>query len=168
MEYIKRNINQEIARAQWINTEWTDGRDCNANNRLKLFNNRDYNIDLIQINQDDFSNIVLPAHAHKYINCRKELTLQNLYDQLKKSLPDTNVKDTCQERINYILDHFNSYRNSTFLEGLFMFITTNLELSVNNTYQLKGYFTGSFHQFAAYALWIIRNYFKPLRLYLIQ
>lgn len=168
MEYIERNIDQGIARDQWNNTEWADRRDSNANDRLELFNNRDYNVDLIQINQDDFSNIVLPAHAHKFINCSHEHTLHNLYDQLQKSPPDSNVKDSCQERVNHILDHFDSYSSSTFVEGKFMFITTNLELSVNDTYQLKGYFAGGFHQFAAYTLWIIRNSFRPLRLFLIQ
>ena len=168
MQYVQQNIHQEVVRNQWDKTEWADRRDGNANDRLELFNKKDYNVNLVQISQDDFSKIVLPAHAHKFINCSHELTLQNLYDQLRKSPPDFNVEDTCQGRIEHILNYFNAHTNSTFVEGKFMFITTNLELSVNDTYQLKGYYAGGFHQFAGYVLWIIRNSFRPLRLYLIE
>lgn len=169
MEYIERNIDQEIARDQWNKTEWADRHDGNANKRLKLFNTKSFHLDLVQITEDDFGSIILPAHHENYIYCSHELTLQTLVNQFKEKPPDNNIKDKCHKRIDHILDYLKSnYSNSAFVKGKFMFITTNLELSVNDTYQLKGYFAGGFHQFAAYALWIIRNSFRPIRLYLIK
>lgn len=169
MEHIKRNINQQIARDQWNESEWPDRHDSNANKRLELFNRETFNVDVVQITEKDFENIVLPAHHEGYIHCSHELTLQKLLNRFAEKLPDSETMDKCQKRINHILDYFDSnFTDSIFVQGKFMFITTNLELSVNNNYLNNGYYTGSFHQFAAYALWIVKNSFKPLRLYLIQ
>jgi hypothetical protein len=169
VDYIERDFDQQLARTQWNETEWKDKRDDNANKRLQLFNNRTYGVDLVEIGEEDFSSIVLPAHAHQYVNCAHETTLQKLVDRFETKLPDSTINDTCQDRISHILNYFDSnYANSTFLQGKFMFITKNLELSVNDNYTKTGYYTGSFHQFAAYAIWIVNNTFRPLRLYLIS
>ncbi len=169
VDYIERNFDQQLARNLWNETEWKDKRDDNANKRLELFNNRIYQVDLVEILEEDFPSIVLPAHAHKYVNCTHETTLQKLVDRFKLKLPDPTINDTCQDRISHILNYFDSNcANTTFIQGKFMFITRNLELSVNDNYNKTGYFTGSFHQFAAYALWIVNNSFKPLRLFFIN
>ena len=169
VKYIQRNIDQQLVREEWTRTEWKDKRDDNANKRMERFNNRTYGVDLVEISEEDFSNIVLPAHAHQYVNFAHETTLRKLIDRFKTKLRDSTINDTCQDRISHILDHFNSnYSNSSFLQGKFMFMTENLELSVNENYTKVGYYAGSFHQFAAYALWIVNNTFKPLRLYFIN
>ncbi len=169
MKIINANIDQQIVRDQWKNAEWEDRRDGNANNRLGKFLSNKYRVNLIELSQSDFTEIFLPEHAHKFIRCNSEISLNSLIEKFKLKLPDTTIKDECSDRIGYLTDYFDliSSKNN-FLEGKFMFITRNLELSVKSSYKNSGYYTGSFHQFAAYALWLVQNSYKPIRLYLIE
>ena len=170
MEYIKHNINQQSVRDLWNDHEWSDRHDGNANDRLEIFNTKTFKVDLIQIDENEFDNIVLPAHHEQYIYCQNDITLDGLVNEFKMNkLPNLEAKDKCRERIDYLFQHFDNWFNkSDYLQGKFMFLTKNHELSVQTSYTIDGFYTGSFHQFAAYALWISTKGFKPLRLYLIH
>jgi len=169
MKIIETHINQDLVRQKWIETEWKDKRDESANVRLNRFLKNEYKINLIEVGGSDFETIYLPEHAHEYIKCNTETSLATLVKRFEKNLPDSTINDCCYSRIIYILDYFNSAStNKSFLEGKFMFITKNLNLSVKSNYNNSGFYTGSFHQFAAYALWIVINGYKPIRLYLIE
>ncbi|MEQ9422865.1 MAG: hypothetical protein RJQ09_00500 [Cyclobacteriaceae bacterium] len=170
MEYIEPNINQQPIRDLWKNNEWPDRHDGNANDRLEIFNNKTFNVDLVQIDLSDFDNIVLPAHHEQFIYCSSDLTLAELLNKFKiGKLPNFEAQDKCRTRIQYLYEHFDEWANKfEYLQGKFMFLTKNQQLSVQKSYKFEGYYTGSFHQFAAYSFWISTNEFKPLRLFLIN
>jgi hypothetical protein len=69
-----------------------------------------------------------------------------------------------------VLAYFDAQDNQPeFLKGIHMFVTDDRHLArLGECADFGGgaLYTGSFHQFAAYAAWVTKNGFRPLRLYL--
>ena len=167
LKTIESNIDKYLVVKRWREIEWPDKRDVSANYRLNLLDNGSYKCDLIEINPSDFANIILPDHNHDCIKCN-EITLEDFRTKYFYQFKNLTSSCDCLDRFIHLRDHFDSFSStSDYLEGKFMYLTNNLELSVKSQYKLPGYYTGSFHQFSTYAIWTKFNDDRPLRLFKI-
>lgn len=169
-------IEKNIFISQWAEAEnynSNHGRhDQNACNRINIISDttRTFQISLIEIEANfALDKIIIPYHKssdHLFTtnvngNTLKEFTEKYSYDNLK-----FNNHNACIKSTTYHIERFRNQKNS-FLEGTFMYCTQNVELSPDKNSRKGQYlYAGSFHQFAAYALFIKKFGAIPLRLYL--
>ena len=123
----------------------------------------------IEINEQALTNIILPSHNHTPIQIG---TGQSLADFAKTNtwrIADQSMPCPCLRRIRRPLSYFDDQGSGKgFLHGIFMFVADEPGLALLDQHGISGrdiLYTGSFHQFAAYAIWVHVNGFVPIRLY---
>ena len=160
--------------SDWFQNEWKEDEanyDLNAVNRMKLHLKEDSNFTyrLIQIEESDLDQIVLPHHIHEPVNISTSgMYLSEFIVKFTDKILNQECDNCCSERIRYLIKRFDQFPSELdFIKGNFMYLTDKSELGVKGHYSLPGIYAGSFHQFAAYGAWIHKNGFKPLVSYFL-
>jgi len=168
----KSSFLEKWTKAEVYNKEH-ERNDQNSWDRIKVFSKKNLNIHLVEITPDEtFSNLIIPYHSspnHFFKTRIGGNTLTEFTDKYSYPEDIENSQDKCLERFPY---HFNLFKhqkdmNQGFIEPDFMYFTQNVELSPD-PHSRDGDFlyAGSFHQFAAYGLFVKEFGSIPLRLYL--
>jgi len=141
--------------------------------RINSFSLKKLDIFLIEINPSEvFNCMFIPHHAadHHYFKTRSGgQSIQNFINDYSFNEIQENYQNICSKRIQSQIDNFKKQKESghLFTEGFFMYCTHEVELAVGQSVQEgRPLFSGSFHQFAAYGLFIKEYGPIPLRLYL--
>lgn len=161
--------------SDWFQNEWNEGDsnyDPNAVERMKLHLKQDTNFTyrLIQIEENDLNQIVLPHHIHEPVNIpTKGMYLNEFMVRYGDQILNHKCDNCCSQRIKFLLNRLDQFPSElSFIKGNFMYVTDIPDLGVKGHYTLPGIYAGSFHQFAAYAIWIHKNGFKPLVSYFLN
>lgn len=170
------SITKEAFLEKWIKAEQYNsnhGRhDQNSLDRIKAFSNKELIISFVEISSDNvFNEIIIPYHAgkdHFFKTSSGGNSLQEFTSSYSFRQIGENINDTCSKSIQYHIDFFKSQKDAgqPFVEGVFMYCTKDVELSPDvNSKKGPFLYAGSFHQFAAYGLFVKQFGRLPLRLY---
>jgi hypothetical protein len=164
-----RDVDKSEFISEWDKSESNSDPDPFARCRLDDHRKGDFSYSEIEINEEALTKIILPRHNHTPI---QNGTGQSLADFAKSNtwrIADQSMTGICLSRIRRPLSYFEVQGSGNgFLRGIFMFVAHEPGLALLDHYGISGediLYTGSFHQFAAYAIWVHVNGFVPLRLY---
>ena len=175
------NIISTITKSSFLR-KWTEGEEYNTEHgrddknswdRIKDFSELLLNIQLVEITPDEtFNKIIIPYHSspeHLFQTRIGGNTLTEFTNKYPYPKDIENSQDKCLERFPYHFNLFENQKDSSqgFLEPAFMYFTQDVELSPDPNSRVGDFFyAGSFHQFAAYGLFVKEFGTIPLRLYL--
>jgi len=173
MNIIQLNIDKSIFTSQWERNEWNPEdkvKDSNAKLRLEHHKQSNYSYDLVQLQQEDILTIIIPWHDHESIKVnRSGISMLNFGKKYINQVYDKSKVNCCLDRIRFLLKDFDTFpKEYDYVEGRFMYMANDPNLGIKGHYTRPGLYAGGFHQFAAYAVWIEKNSFKPLRLFLAR
>jgi hypothetical protein len=163
-----RDVDKSEFISEWDKSESNSEPDPFAGNRLDKHRKADFSYSEIEINEQALPNIILPSHSHNHIQIGDGQSLADFPKTIAGLIADQSMANGCFCRIHRPLSYFEEQRSGKgFVRGIFMFVADEPSLALDQ-YGISGQdvlYTGSFHQFAAYATWVHVNGFVPLRLF---
>lgn len=147
--------------------------DGNSLRRIGEFRKKILDISCIEIEADKMlTSLIIPYHAgqdHYFKTSEGGNTLNEFLASYTYEHVRQNSLNKCSKSLQFHIDYFikQKTKNHSFVKGTFMYCSKNVELSPDENGRAGNYlYAGSFHQFAAYGLYINRFGPIPLRLYL--
>jgi len=164
-----RDVDKSEFISEWDKSESNSDPDQFARDRLDDHRKGASTYSEIEINEQALTNIILPRHNHTPIQIETGQSLADFAKTNSWRIADQRLTGDCLSRIRRSLSYFeNQGIGRGFLRGIFMFVADEPSLALLDHYGVSGQdilYTGSFHQFAAYAIWVHVNGFVPIRLY---
>ena len=172
MEIVESNTDRNNFIAQWEKTEWKSNEkeyDPNSNEILLFHKQNKFIYSIVELEFPDLEKIILPHHHHDTIIVQPSgISLLNFGKKYLNQVNDKKNDNSCLTRIRFLINDFIDNNNKKYTQGRFMYIAKNPDLGVKGHYSLPGIYCGSFHQFAAYSIWVQQFQFVPLRLFFVD